>query len=71
MATLDRQEQEEQVRMVLEGIEALAALLADGVQGDARIRRWAGKVEMVAREFKAVPLAGKQAQWVGKVDGRR
>ena len=66
---MDRKQQEAQVRNVLEMMESLAALLVDGVQGDARLRRWAGKVEMVAREFKAVPLAGNQAQWVGITDG--
>jgi hypothetical protein len=65
MVKMDRDQQEAQVRCVLEMMEGLAALLVDGVQGDSRLQRWAGKVEMVAREFKAVPLCGQQAQWTG------
>jgi hypothetical protein len=63
MVAMDRNQQEAQVRCVLEMMESLAALLVDRVQGDARLQRWAGKVEMVAREFKAVPLCGQQARW--------
>lgn len=69
MMMMDRTQQEAQVRNILEMIESLAALLVDGVQGDSRLQRWAGKVEMVAREFKAVPLCGQQAQWIGTSDG--
>lgn len=60
---MTRAEQELRVKMILEAIEGLAATLADGVQGDARITTWAGTVEMMAREFKAVPLAGAAACW--------
>jgi hypothetical protein len=60
---MTRTEQELKVQMILGAIEGLAATLVDGVQGDARITTWAGKVEMVAREFKAVPLAGVSACW--------
>ena len=63
---MERVEQEAQVRKALEVIEQLAALLRDGVQGDTRLTEWAGWVEATAREYKAVPLAGAQAQWVGR-----
>jgi len=60
---MTREEQELRVRLILEAIEGLAATLADGVQGDRRLHNWAANVEMTAREFKVVPLAGREARW--------
>ncbi len=66
---MEREEQEVQVQEVLERIETLATVLARGVRNDERLRQWAGWVEMTAREYKAVPLAGSAACFVATVDG--